>query len=408
MTNSPPKVLAYTVQKDGDEFIIGSQRVGRYVSVPSEVLEILREFEAGRSLQEIREDYFRRHGETPDLQDLIETLAACGILAPGSDSEDASTATAAAPKAAEYHFEWISPRIARLIWNKYVLYLMAAIVVVALFTLFKQPVLIPGWRAFYFPQDTAEHLLILMALGVGTTFIHEMAHLTAARAAGVSCRFSIGNLLWFVVWHTDMNGIWSLPRNQRYLPILAGPIIDTVSAAVIVLFMAASGAYGLGLPTLVQNMLSALLFLYIMRVVWQCYFFLRTDFYYAFSNLLGCRRLMQDTEDWLRNRWAALRKRPEAVDQSILPQHERRLLPGYAAIWLTGRTVAFSMLLLVQLPLFVHYLFLLIEYVNTTGTGQAPSASALLAGLIFSTLMLAGLVMWARELWPKKQGRTHV
>ncbi len=404
MSDSTPQVLAYTVQQDGNDFIIGSPHIGKYVSVPGDVLEILRAFEAGHSLQRIRDDYLELHGETPDLDDLIAALTSCGILASPRTRDDESVATASDIPPTRYHFEWISPRIARVIWNRFTLTLMAVIVVAALLALIDRPSLAPGWRAFYFPRDTAAHLLGLMLLGISSTFIHEMAHLTAARAAGVSCRFSIGNLMWFIVWHTDMNGVWALPRNRRYLPILAGPIIDAVSAAAIVLYMAAAERFAWALPTLARNILSALLFLYIMRIVWQCYFFLRTDFYYAFSNLLGCRRLMQDTEDWLRNRWASFRRRAEAIDQSALPAHERRLLPGYAAIWLAGRAIAFGMLLLVQLPLFVNYMLLLIESVNAPKTGHGPSASALLAGLMFSTLLLIGLAMWARELWPRKQG----
>jgi putative peptide zinc metalloprotease protein len=402
MTDRSPHVLAYTTQKDGEHFIIGSPRTGKYVSVPGEVLDILRAFEVGQSLECVCENYRQRHGETPDLEDLIAALTACGILAaPQTDDPDAIQT---AEPAQRYHFEWISPRAARLLWNRYTLCLMATIVAAALFVLARQPSLLPGWRAFYFPQDTAVHVLGLMLLGMASTFVHEMAHLTAARAAGVSCRFSIGNLLWFIVWYTDMTGIWALPRKDRYLPILAGPIIDVVSAAIIVLFLGAAESSSWALPTLTRTVLSALLFLYIMRVVWQCYFFLRTDFYYAFSNLLGCKRLMQDTEDWLRNHWARWRHRAEVVDQSALPAHERRMLPGYAAIWLTGRTIALGMLLLVQLPLLISYLLLLIDSTKAPAHGQGPSTSALLAGLLFSTLLLAGLAMWVRQLWLRKEG----
>ena len=404
MSDPTPQVLAYTIQAEGNDFIIGSPHIGKYVSVPADVLEILRALEAGHSRQRICDDYHALHGETPDLDDLIAALTSCGILASVGTRHDESDATPSDIPPARYHFEWISPRAARLVWNRYTLSLMAAIVAAAVLALAHQPSLMPGWRAFYFPRDTAAHLLGLMLLGISSTFIHEMAHLTAARAAGVSCRFSVGNMLWFIVWHTDMNGVWSLPRKRRYLPILAGPIVDAVSAAAIVLYMAAAETFAWALPALARNILSALLFLYIMRIVWQCYFFLRTDFYYAFSNLLGCRHLMKDTEGWLRNRWASFRRRAQVVDQSALPAHERRLLPAYAAIWLTGRTIAFGMLFLVQLPLFVNYLLLLIESVNAPETGHGPTASALLAGLMFSTFLLVGLVMWIRELWPRKQG----
>jgi putative peptide zinc metalloprotease protein len=401
MQDSAPQVLAYTVQPDSDGFIIGSPARGSFLCVPAEVVEILRAFEAGHGPAQVSADFQARHGEAPDLADLIQVLTRHGILADAA-AADAPADAAPAKPARRYHFEWITPRLARLVWNRYTLALMALLVAAALLVLVRDPQLLPGWRAFYFPQDTATQVLGLMLLGMLSTFVHEMSHLTAARAAGVSCRFSIGNQLWFVVWYTEMTGIWALPRRRRYLPILAGPLVDLVSAACIVLFLAAAGTQGWALPPLTRNILSALLFLYLVRIIWQCYFFVRTDFYYAFTNLLGCKRLMQDTEDWLRNRWARLRGRPDKVDQSGLPVHERRMLPGYAVIWVAGRGIALSMLFLVQLPLFVSYLFLLFESLGAPSSGKGPSASALLAGLLFSTLLIAGLVMWLRQLLLRK------
>lgn len=395
MQDMPLQVLPYSVQPDGENFIIGSAWSGKFLSVPADVVAILEAFKAGSSPAQVHQDYLQRDGEAPDLDDLIQVLSGHGIL---------RTAETPLPESRlpRGHFDWITPAMGRVLWNRYTFAVMAVIVFAAVVTLWRDPVLLPGWRALYFPRDTAVQLLGLMLLGMASTFVHEMAHLTAARASGVSCRFSIGNQLWFVVWYTDMSGIWALPRRQRYLPILAGPLIDLVSAALLVLVLAAERQQGWGFAPYTASLLSALLFVYLLRIVWQCYFFMRTDFYYALSNLLGCKRLLQDTEDWLRNRWARLRGRVEAVDQSGLPAHERRMIPTYAAIWLGGRCIAFSLLLFVQLPLFVSYLFLLWESITAPDSAQPVPATTWLAGLLFSTLLIAGLAMWARQLWPRK------
>lgn len=395
MQDTPLQVLPYSVQPDGDQFVIGSLRTGRFFAVPAEVVAILDAFKAGRTPAEVHADYLQRNGEAPDLDDLIAVLSDCGILA------DAAADVAAPPPRGHFN-RLVTPALGRLLWNRYTLGAMAVIVAAAVVVLCADPGLLPGWRALYFPSETALQLLGVMLLGMASTFVHEMAHLSAARAAGVSCRFSIGNQLWFVVWYTDMSGIWALPRRQRYLPILAGPLVDLVSAAVIVLVLAAQQRLGWGFSPLTVSLLSALLFVYLLRILWQCYFFIRTDFYYALSNLLGCKRLLQDTEDWLRNHWRRWRGRGELVDQSALPAHERRMIPRYAAIWLTGRGIAFSLLLFVQLPLFASYLFLFWETLTAPGAAQPVAATTWLAGLLFCTLLFAGLVMWARQLWLRK------
>ena len=396
MQDTPLQVLPYSVQPDGEGFIIGSPRSGKFLSVPADVVGILAAFKAGRSPAEVHAEYLQRHGEAPDLEDLIAVLTGYGILASGSE-------TPAAPPPRRGHFDrLVTPALGRLLWNRYTLAAMGAVVAAAVIVLWREPALLPGWRALYFPTETALQLLGVMLLGMASTFVHEMAHLSAARAAGVSCRFSIGNQLWFVVWYTDMSGIWALPRGRRYLPILAGPIVDLASAALIVLVLAADRHWHWGFTPLTASLLSALLFVYLLRIVWQCYFFLRTDFYYAASNLLGCKRLLQDTEDWLRNRWARWRGRAEPVDQSGLPAHERRLIPAYAAVWLGGRGLALGLLLFVQLPLFASYLFLFWETLTAPGPAQPVAVTTWLSGLLFSTLLIAGLAMWARQLWPRK------
>lgn len=396
MQDTPLQVLPYSVQPDGEGFIIGSPRSGRFLSVPGDVVEILAAFKAGRSPAEVHADYLRRHDEAPDLDDLIAVLSGYGIIATGTE-----TPPETAPRRG--HFDrLVTPALGRLLWNRVTLAAMAAVVAAAVIVLWREPSLLPGWRALYFPNETALQLLGVMLLGMASTFVHEMAHLSAARAAGVSCRFSIGNQLWFVVWYTDMSGIWALPRRRRYLPILAGPIVDLASAALIVLVLAADRHWQWNFAPLTTSLLSALLFVYLLRILWQCYFFIRTDFYYALSNLLGCKRLLQDTEDWLRNRWARWRGRTEPVDQSGLPAPERRLIPVYAAIWLGGRGLALGLLLFVQLPLFASYLFLFWETLTAPGPARPVAVTTWLSGLLFSTLLIAGLAMWARQLWPRK------
>ena len=60
----------------------------------------------------------------------------------------------------------------------------------------------------------------------GGIFVHELAHLIAARAVGVNSRMGISHRLWYLVAETDLTGLWSVTRNQRYLPMLAGMIVD--------------------------------------------------------------------------------------------------------------------------------------------------------------------------------------
>ncbi|HYC90844.1 MAG TPA: hypothetical protein VEO54_16625 [Thermoanaerobaculia bacterium] len=384
-------------QPEPDGVLVGRKDTATFLLLPAEAVEILDDLAAGLTVGDAQRRYQERHGETPDVEDLLTTLEESGFVRPASE---AGTAVAAR----KYHFEWISPRWARRLFGPFTLPVGALLTVLAAVALVFEPSIIPGWEAAYFPSNTAAGLLFLMVMGLFTTFLHEMGHVLGARARGVSCRFAIGNQMWFLTWETDMTGIWALPRRQRYLPLLGGPLVDLFTAAALILFFFASAhGWATADPTILQFG-KALLLIYLMRILWQCYFFLRTDFYYAFSNLLGCRSLMQDTEDFLRNLRVRILRFGQTVDQSAIAPGEQRMLRIYAGIWLVGRTVALLLLIFVQLPLLYHYVMLLVDRFRNGAPagGTGDSLVPVITALFFSVFLLSGLGLWVRQLWFRK------
>jgi hypothetical protein len=402
-------VQALTRQPDSGGILVGRKDLGLFLLLPPEAVEVLDDLARGMSVGEAEAIYRRRHGETPDLDDLLTSLEQRGFVQPATDGSglletEAPDTLRRHPNPRSYHFEWISPRWAARLCGRPALAAGGLLVLLAATAVILNPSVVPGWRAAYFPNKTAAGLLYLMVLGLFTTFLHEMAHLIAARSRGVSCRFGIGNQLWFLVWETDMTGIWALPRGQRYLPILAGPLFDLVTAAALILVGFAQAGGWIALDPRVVQLGRALLFVYLMRLAWQCYFFLRTDFYYALSNLLGCKSLMNDTKAYLRNLLALLLRSGKKTDQSHIPAVERRMIPVYSAFWLVGRGLAFAMLLFIQIPLIFHYLLLAVDKFRgrTPGVGGGDGAAPILTGVFFSIFFLAGFFLWIRQLWPKK------
>jgi putative peptide zinc metalloprotease protein len=386
-------------QPEPDGVLVGRRDTATFLLLPPEAVEILDDLASGMTVGEAQRRYVERHGETPDMEDLLTTVEEHGFVRPATG--ESRTPEVTAPR---YHFEWISPRWARRLYGPVTLTAGTGVTLLAAAALVFEPSIVPGWRAAYFPRNTAAGLLFLMVTGLFTTFLHEMGHVLAARARGVSCRFAVGNQLWFLTWETDMTGIWALPRRQRYLPLLGGPLLDLFTASVLVLlFFASTRGWVTSDPTVLQFG-RALLFIYVMRIVWQCYFFLRTDFYYAFSNLLGCRSLMRDTEDFLRNVRTRLLGRGEMVEQRHLAPVERRMVRIYSGIWLTGRVLAFLLLLFIQLPLLYHYVMLVVERVRNGAPAATAGGSSMpvVTAVFFALFFLSGLAMWLRQLWFRK------
>ena len=241
--------------------------------------------------------------------------------------------------------------------------------------------------------------VLLLLFSFGTGFVHELAHMVAARAVGVKSRIGLSHRLWFLVFETDLSGIWAIPRAQRYLPLLAGPLIDVTSAALLLILLGSNSLAGLGFPSQVVNGLKAMALIYMIRLLWQCYFFLRTDLYYLVALALGCKNLMQDTETMLRNQWARLSARGEVTDQSHIPKTELRVIRLYTVPWVLGRLLALYVLGAIQLPTLFSYFVTAFDNLDG-GYRQDTYAflDSLVVALLGTAILGTGLYLWIKGL----------
>jgi hypothetical protein len=394
------RVHPFTRQVEGGEAVIGRLDLATYLVVPLDVLAVIDELAAGRTVGEASAAYRQRHGEEPDLQALLSTLEGKGLVAPAADGAPAEGARPS-PKRFSGHFQAIPPSVARALFAPPALFGYALLVAAAAVAVFRDPAIVPGWQALFFPAHLASMVPLLLVLHCGAIFLHEMGHLLAARAAGVPARLGIGHRLWIVVAETDMTGIWSLPRRQRYFPMLAGPLVDVVSAALLVLLLAAQAEGLVRLGELAGMLVPAMLLRYLLGLAWQCYFFVRTDLYYVVASAFGCKNLLTDTETFLRQRVGRLFGRRPATPLDV-PPHELRAIRTYSVIWLGGRVVAFSVLVLVQIPLIFNYFRTAFDAVDTADTSSLVAVATTVVTLL---VMGLGMAMWVRSL-TRKQGET--
>jgi putative peptide zinc metalloprotease protein len=148
----------------------------------------------------------------------------------------------------------------------------------------------------------------------------------------------------------------------------------------------------------------AVLFSYLLRLLWQCFVFVRTDFYFVIATALDCKSLLADTEDLLRNRWASLRGRGGMVDQSAIPPREMRAVRAYSVVWVVGRALALASLALVTLPVLAGYGAEVVRAVGGGGRSSYDAVDLLTLAVLGIGVQGAGLVVWIRSL---HRGRTQ-
>lgn len=342
------EVYPFTRQPDGEQVIIGQQETNTFLSVSPDSIEVLDLLAEGRSVAEVREIYECRYGEPVDLKEFLEELEKRGFLSLCGRARQNG-------REIRWHGDG-AERLARILFSRIPLTLGSLLILAALGILCVEPQLFPGRDALLFGGHRAPKFLAFLALTYGTLFLHEVGHLLAALAVGVRSRLGFGNRLWILVAETDLTGLWAVPRSRRFLPLLAGMFVDSVIGALLLFLLLGGEQRKLALPETLTQLASALVFVILLRLLWQCFFFLRTDLYYVVAHLFGCRSLLQDTENYLRNARDRLLGRAPRIDQSRIPVDEAWVLRLYAPFYLLGRVVALCVFVLIVLPVTWAYI----------------------------------------------------
>ena len=405
--NVPITVYPFTRQDQGNEIIIGNPQTGVFLAVPPEAVEVLEALADGRSIREASALYEQKYGETADIREFVELLRSKGMVEFAGEEKLTSNETVPTARAnRRYHFTGFPQGLAKMLFGKLALSAYLILPVVAISAILHNPSIAPGPRDLFFPDHRALTWSLLVLYSLASVFIHEFAHLIAACAKGVNSRIGISTRLWDLVAETDLTGLWALPKQQRYLPILAGILIDSASVSVLILVCFAQQTDVIALSSFSFRLVRALAFIYLMRIAWEFYLFMRTDLYFVVATIFNCKSLLSDTENFLRNQLARFFSSVRTIDQSVIPDREMRVIRAYGWVWIAGRVWAVTTFLWVTVPLCVGYTRNVAAALKT-GYAADPAnfldAVALAAYFLLPTAL--GLVLWSRSFMVHERKR---
>jgi hypothetical protein len=389
-------VWPFTRQRDGDELIIGRPDTGAFLAVSPEAVELLDRLAQGWSVGEVAA---QAQSEVSDLDGFLSSLEIEGLVKPRGANGDINALPTKTPPVLRYHFSAFPQKLAQRIYSRPALAACFLLIGLASGALIYDPSLWPRGLDLFFTSHKTVMLTILLIVSFGSVVIHESSHVIAARAQGVNSRLGLGNRLWAFVVEADLTGLWSIPRRQRYLPMMAGSLFDAVmSSGLILVLLAHNHALVVMSPITVQ-LLRAILLTYMTRIMWQTLLFVRTDYYYVIATFFNCRNLMGDTEDYLRNQLARFISRIRPVDQSTIPASERRVVMMYVFVWILGRIIALTFLFEVTIPLVRHYIG---NVAHALSVGYSANhrdfIDSFLMSFLFGIPFAIGMLMWLTSI----------
>jgi hypothetical protein len=380
-------VLLYplTYLDEGAEVTVGCREADSYAVLPADGAALLQRLAQGATAAEAAEWYQGAYQESVDMADFVATIAELGFVRP--DGRQAAADTGAV--------RWA--RLGRLLFSPISGILALVLLFVAIAEMIRVPGLAPRPTDILFSNSVVLDGMVLGFGQIPLILVHEAAHALAGRRLGLRSKLSIGRRLYYVVFLTSLNGLVTVERRKRYLPMLAGMITDVVVVAVLTL--AADATRQHGHLTVASRLLLGAAYFTLIRVGWQFLFYLQTDLYYVITTVLGCVDLQKAARRVAYNRLARLLgRRTPRYDESEFHPRDRQVARWYAWLLGVGYTASVGLLLMTVFPMMTLFGAVFSRFMHP---GRA-TAAGLVDSSVFVLLVLAQIAVLA---WPSYRSR---
>jgi putative peptide zinc metalloprotease protein len=312
------RFAALTVVADGDGYVLGHPASADFVAVPAIGGHVVHWLQAGHGLKECARRAEDEMGEPVDVAGFVEGLTQAGLL-----PEETVGSGSLHPR----------KRFAgRLLFGPVGLAVQTALTAFGVVALIAAPAARPDYRdalASTVPL-VSQVAIILISVMLGMT--HELGHVLAAWAVGVSSRISISRRMIAIVFQTDLTRLWTVPRRRRAVPLLAGLLVD---GAIVGLLVLAELTVLRGASPWLVHLARTIVFLNVGAVAPQFLIFLRTDIYALFVLATGSRNIWGAKSALLRG----LVRRDTAADRALLTglgPREVRWAKVFLALYVPG------------------------------------------------------------------------
>ncbi|SCG40067.1 hypothetical protein [Micromonospora coxensis] len=360
-----------TVVPDGDVYIVGSLHSAEYLAVPEIGATVIGWLQAGESIERCAARAEELAGEPVDVADFVDTLVEHGLLTEaGDDATDGAGDTGSA--AAGWRV------VGRVLFHPVGWAVHATLAVAAVLLLVARPQLRPHYTDLVPTRSALSSLLLVSLVTVACILVHEAGHVAAAARLGLRSSLSVSRRLYFVVFQADLTRLWSVPRRQRFGPLLAGMALD---AGTLGAFLIAQELLAPRLDPTVVQLLRTLVLVQISGILIQTWIFMRTDLYALFAAATSSRNLWVLKGAVLR-RWL---RRDTAADRATLSDataRELRWAKLFVCLYVPGLVYALGYLAYFGIPGSLRILGMAIGAIRDPGLTTLAGWSGV-AALVF-------------------------
>jgi putative peptide zinc metalloprotease protein len=322
------KLHPIEVRKDKKNYIVEDVTNGEFFEMPEVCVIAIEKINAGFCLGDIEDDLkIQFPEEEVNLLDFAEQLLSFEMI----EEIDGSLIEMKAKKREKLGLTSISPKVGKVFFNNkmkltYIILLLLNVTFLSI-----NPHLFPHFKDVFIFDFMFQNIIVWIVIGGILVLIHELGHILAIRAHELPTKLEVGHRLFFIVLETDLSLGWKLSSKERIFVYFAGMCFDNV-----VLFIALMAQILFpNAPEMFNSIMAFIALDVVIRLIYQCFVYMKTDLYYVLENLTGCHNLMENTKN-------IIFKRKEAF---TVFEGEIRTIKFYSVFYFLG--IALSILLFV-------------------------------------------------------------
>ena len=361
-----------SIQPEGDEYSIGDPSIGEFLRVPKVAVDVVNLLDGQRRLEEVKKEIDKIYEEDVDVADFVLTLKECNLIY-SIDKQVLHSDLRKETNPVLY-------KLGKIFFNKAAvcIYLVCTLILLGLMA--ANPKLVPVYRDMFIFESIGLSGLALLAASWILTIIHEIGHLLAASKEKIPSKIRLNLRMVWLVAETDMTGLWSKPKKDRYLPFLAGMAWDIVIIMLCMFIQLFTNS------EIVISFARMTAFLCLYSFIWQFIVFLRTDIYYVVSNWRNSSSMHEYGLLYLKKTF--LRKGNNTWDE--LPGFEKDNAKWFGFFYFIGGAVGLGLFIYIQVPATVYML----KHVYTSFSHYSVSNYLYWDGWIVAAVLAIQLITW--------------
>lgn len=374
------------IRKDHKNYIVEDKLSGEFYEMPEVCIDAINLIIQGVLLADIERVLIDKFpNEDIDLLEFVQQLLELELI---ENIDDIKVIKNQTPKE-HMGFLWISPKVGKFFFNKFTLPLYSVIFILNIVIFILQPSLFPHREDIFVFDLMVANVFFWMMFAFIFVLVHELGHIFALRAQNLPTKLEVSHRMFFVVLTTDMSPVWKLTPKERNVLFIGGLCFDSVLLFISLVFQLLISAD----HWFLQGLMNLAVFDIVLRMLFQCCIYMKTDLYFVFENVSGCYNLMENAKQTIGQRFSLLKSKSS---EEVVFSGENKTVFIYSLFYFLGVILTVVLYFMYYIPEVIYAAKKLLP-----GFVQPPTSLHFWDALVFS-LQVCIFIILLLYSWRKK------